>query len=171
MKHVFIVLVVLCLAAGAAFAEGADVPRVSIGGVGFLGYSAILPGLNLYNLRVGAGLDAMVNISSLIGIGVEAGIGYGLTNPFDGVGYFEIPVRGTVTVRLNGILLQPFGGACFCGITTGSGTSTSFTTAFEAGARVGLVDKGFIFAEVSRVFGAVSFWRYGLGARMAFLNF
>ncbi len=174
MQRLSWLVVVLCIAAAVASAQKQPdnvIPRVSIGGSGYLGYSTVLPDLNIYNFRAGIGVDTVVNIMPSLGLGVEAGVAFGLANPLTGYSYVEVPIRGTATVRLGGIVLEPFGGLFLDGRNTGSGGSTAFTKAFEAGARVALGGNGFLFAEGSYVFGPAGFLRFGIGVRIGLLDF
>ena len=156
--------------------DGGSRGFLSIGATAGAYYNTVLPDLNIWNFRIGAGLDCMFKITDLISVGVEPGLVLGMrkANIFDtdfsGL-YVDIPLRATGTFFLAGLALQAYAGPIFMSDTPlvgGTASSIAFTTNMEFGARAGLGENSMAFVELGAILAQTTIIHLGLGFRVAF---
>lgn len=167
MKKIIIVLAVLILLGGTVFAQEEQGPvRVDFSsGLYYDAYT--LPDLGgfeflaaIINLRVGGFMGLGFNPNEFLTVGAEAGAlamywenstGYYTT-------LFDLPFHAYADVHLGEfIALRAYGGGVALGTIS---SAIDINVVPEAGARLSL---GGLYAEVSYVFTATPFQRYGIG--------
>lgn len=181
MKRLFLLAVFAAVVGATAFAQSShnsgNGKPFHLGANVALGYETLLPGLNIWNFRVGTGLHADYRVLSHLSVGAEADALLGvhkaslLASGYDAV-YFDVPVLATVGYQVGKILPQALIGLDFASVSPLSGSTVpkSSSTKPDIGARVVLGGEQGLWLQVSGLLGSSSTFLVAAGLRFNLLS-